>query len=338
MQLCIFLLLCSTTVGVAIKRYTIDLDVEPENRWNEVIRDHLQYIPAIAEESKSYIPSKLQPFVWWLAARIGNLFSEEYERELKGIAREANLPLGEVVGLNILYDITAFDRKHILSGLGCTSIVAQDKDGKIIHGRNLDYEMGSLLKNITVLVDFTRNGKIVYAGTTFALYNGLLTGQRPSAFTVSLNARYSGAYIDNILMELYTRFKRPVSYLIREGALTRFTSTPLISPSYIILGGMSNYEGVVISRNRMKAFDIYTLSKDRWYLVETNFDHWKKDGDKRRTTAQAALDKVGRSNLHSQYLQNILLLEPVRNNLTIYSTVLSASSPSNFYDSFQIIN
>lgn len=31
-----------------------------------------------------------------------------------GIASRSGLPLGEVVGLNILYDITAFDRKQLV--------------------------------------------------------------------------------------------------------------------------------------------------------------------------------------------------------------------------------
>lgn len=45
-------------------------------------------------------------------------------------------------------------------GLGCTSVVAQDDKGRIWHGRNLDYGMGTLLRNITVIVDFTRNDKV----------------------------------------------------------------------------------------------------------------------------------------------------------------------------------
>lgn len=48
----------------------------------------------------------------------------------------------------------------ILGPFACTSIVAQDSKGNIFHGRNLDYDMGSLLKNITVIVDFVRNDTV----------------------------------------------------------------------------------------------------------------------------------------------------------------------------------
>ncbi|CAI5445268.1 unnamed protein product [Caenorhabditis angaria] len=270
-------------------------------------------------------------------------FDPEIREELKGISEASNLPLGEIVGLNILYDIAAFDRKHIF-GLGCTSIVAQNSDGVIYHGRNLDYDMTGLLKNITIFVDFKKNGQILYSGITFALYNGLLTGQKPGKFSVSLNARYSGAYIDNILMEFYTKFRRPVSFFIRETlenaenyeiAVDRLSKTHLISPSYIIVAGVNKNEGVVISRNRWKAADIYKLDtfgkKNQWYLVETNFDHWKGDHDPRRLTAISELKKIGSKNLNAASMMNVLSTAPVRNNMTVFSTVLSPANPDFFY-------
>ncbi|PAV59061.1 hypothetical protein WR25_10766 isoform B [Diploscapter pachys] len=279
-----------TSADFKPRKYRIDLDLPPDQRWNQVIRENIEVIPLIAEEAKKYIPSFIQPVVWPIARALGNLLPKDIHEELKGISRESGLPLGEVVGLNILYDITAFDRKHILYE-GCTSIVLQDKRGNIFHGRNLDYEMQDLLKSMTIYVDFVKNNTILYSGVTFALYNGLLTGQRPNAYTVTLNERYSGAYIDNILMEFVTRFQRPVSYFIREvlesettfdSAVRTFSKTHLIAPCYIIVGGVKPEQGVVISRNRWSAADIYSLTPERWYLVETNFDHWKKDDDGRR--------------------------------------------------------
>ena len=42
----------------------------------------------------------------------------------------------------------------------CTSIVAQDSRGHIYHGRNLDYAFGRILRNLTVDVQFLKNGKV----------------------------------------------------------------------------------------------------------------------------------------------------------------------------------
>ncbi|VDM55754.1 unnamed protein product [Angiostrongylus costaricensis] len=154
------------------KRYVVDLDLPASERWNEVVHDHLDAIP--------------------------------------GFMKAAHLPLGFIVSMNILYDIVAFDRKQsvipfnlggavdvddfdsFIFQMGCTSIIAENEEGIILHGRNLDYVIGDLLKNITILVDFVRwhgqEKKIVYSGVTFALSTTLITGQN-GAFSVSLNAR-----------------------------------------------------------------------------------------------------------------------------------------------------
>lgn len=77
----------------------------------------------------------------------------------------------------------------------------------------------------------------------------------------------SGAYIDTILMELYTHFNRPVTIFIREvlesestfkGAVLKLSSTSLIAPSYIIVGGMKSGEGAVISRYSSRVHRYYT--------------------------------------------------------------------------------
>ncbi|CAI2349477.1 unnamed protein product [Caenorhabditis sp. 36 PRJEB53466] len=325
-------------------RYTIDLDVYPTRRWDQVIEDHAHLLPAIVDESKKYIPKRLQPFVWWVASQVSRFFPEDTRKELEGIAAASGLPFGEIVGLNILYDIAAFDRRHIF-GLGCTSIVAQNARGDIFHGRNLDYDMTDLLKNITIYVDFVRDGKVLYSGVTFALYNGILTGMRPGKYSISLNARFSGAYIDNILMELYTRFRRPVSHFIREvlehkesytDALEALSTTHLFSPSYIIVAGTRHNEGAIISRNRWSAANVYRLNfeANKWFLVETNYDNWKRrQGDARRITAIRALKAIGADSLSAERVADVLRTEPVRNNLTVFSSVMSPKHPLLFANS-----
>lgn len=48
----------------------------------------------------------------------------------------------------------------------CTSIVAQDKNGHVYHGRNLDYPH-PVLTNLTVNVIFLKNGEVQYVFQTF---------------------------------------------------------------------------------------------------------------------------------------------------------------------------
>ena len=52
-----------------------------------------------------------------------------YGDEMKGISLVTGVPLGEIVLYNIFYEVSSF----------CTSVVGQDQNGTIFHGRNLDF-------------------------------------------------------------------------------------------------------------------------------------------------------------------------------------------------------
>uniref|UniRef100_A0A8L7TFG3 N-acylethanolamine-hydrolyzing acid amidase n=2 Tax=Brugia malayi TaxID=6279 RepID=A0A8L7TFG3_BRUMA len=317
------------------QRYVINLDLAPENRWDRIIDDHKKFIPTIIEEINHYVPKLLRPIVWWIDENILlKNFPNEYTQEIRGIAKRSGLSIGEIVGINILYDISAFNRKHILANIGCTSIVAQDYRGRIIHGRNLDYLMTSLLRNLTIIVDFTRGGNVLYTAVTFALSVGIYTGQRHGSFSISVNERYSGAYIDTILMEFYTHFTKLVTFTVRmalekkstfEEAREMLMKEHFIAPSYLIIAGTEVGQACIITRDRWKAADLKCIDSqsDHWFLVETNFDHWKVDKDKRRRIAEKALRQIGKHFLSYGEMLQILSLYPIKNNNTVFSTVMS---------------
>ncbi|KAK6049262.1 hypothetical protein COOONC_13233 [Cooperia oncophora] len=144
--------------------------------------------------------------------------------------------------------------------------------------------------------------RIVYSGVTFALSSILLTGQN-DAFTLSLNARCK-----DFRMSTVTRFIGPlviilqilVHILMQILAHTSLMSSWSSSPDFAHLldfccerfvfsskkdwipRELSLANSRILFRDRMRAADVRTLSDDRWFLVETNFDPWKKPGDKRR--------------------------------------------------------
>lgn len=50
-----FLLICTINLGYGDRippHYTINLDLAPEHRWNKVIDDHKEMIPAVIEQIK----------------------------------------------------------------------------------------------------------------------------------------------------------------------------------------------------------------------------------------------------------------------------------------------
>ncbi|VDK73246.1 unnamed protein product [Gongylonema pulchrum] len=68
-------------------------------------------------------------------------------------------------------------------------------------------------------------------------------------------------------------------------------------------------------RNRWNTADLQCTDskKGQWFLVETNYDHWKSDKDKRRKMAEKALRKIGQKAMTHKNMLWILSLHPVEN-------------------------
>ena len=123
-------------------------------------------------------------------------------------------------------------------------------------------------------------GKVLYTGVSFAGQVGLLTAQKPNAFTVSLDERDQGYWWENILLAIFNKKAIPVTMLIRdvvstEGttfqeAVQRLSAEPLMADGYLIVGGVNSGEGAVVTRNRESTADLWYLdnAKNR-YLFST---------------------------------------------------------------------
>ena len=101
---------------------------------------------------------------------------------MKAIAKDSNMPLGDIVLYNIFYEIFTL----------CTSIVGQDKNGNVYHARNLDFGLllgwdvnndtwiiSELLRPLIMNVEFVKGGALQYKTVSFIGFVGLITGIRP---------------------------------------------------------------------------------------------------------------------------------------------------------------
>ncbi|CAI9533071.1 unnamed protein product [Staurois parvus] len=167
-----------------VQWYTVNLDLPPYERWQKLISDKkaplTELIQHIKNLAKSIFPKLIDIVDKKLPFLIGNLPSP-FGEELKGIADAAGQPLGEIMLFNIFYEVFSV----------CTSVVAQDTSGKLIHARNLDFGLflgwdvknnswtvSELLKPMVVNVNFQRNNKTVFVSTVYAGYIGILTGMK----------------------------------------------------------------------------------------------------------------------------------------------------------------
>lgn len=334
--------------AIPARRFAINLDLPPRQRWQGVVEAYKTDIEYLLKLVKTMVPKVALDLVSLIGLKIETAVPYPYSYEMMGIAESLDgISVGDVLLANLIYELTAFSHgsKSRNNGRGgamaCTSIVAEAINGSIFHGRNLDYTLVRFLENMTITVDFQRSGKTSFTGTTFAGYIGLLTGQKPYKYTISMDERDQGQLWMNALEGFSNGLNAVVSFRIRDTldqqdlsfdeAIIFMADKPLIAPCYIIMGGVKPGEGVVITRDREVVLDLWRINayKGKWYVLETNYDRWTTPpaSDDRRDPAIKLMEEMTRKNVGSQAIYNVLSTPPVLNNHTTYTVVMSAANP-----------
>ena len=94
---------------------------------------------------------------WWSNQRDKYL-------EVKGIANILGVKASTVLMVNYIFEFVTY----------CTSILAKQVDGTLIHLRMLDFGPPSYLKSLTYLASFRKNGVELYKALMFAGIPGSL--------------------------------------------------------------------------------------------------------------------------------------------------------------------
>jgi len=333
----------------AVGWHVINLDAPPEDRWTPLVKAKKTQIAALVKHIKTYIKelsgsSLLIDIIENKLGPLADTMRYPFGEEMKGIARAGNITLSDVVMFNVFYELFTF----------CTSIVAEDGNGKLYHVRNLDFgifmgwdvkthkwQTSELLRPLTVNLDFQRGGKTVFQSVNFAGYIGVLTGIRPHRFTFSINERFdvhdaglkgiinwlegdhSGhwlGFLTRQVMENATSF---------EEAFKALSNTKMLAPAYFILGGNSSSQGAIVTRSSGKAVNVVRLRQPatRWFLLQTNYDNWTPTPfyDKRREAGDHCMAQMSVLGTSFQGLFNVLSSQPVLNKLTVYSALMSVN-------------
>ncbi len=265
---------------------------------------------------------------------------------MQSLANITNLPLWQTLLVNAVVDITSF----------CTSVLAIQTDGQIIHGRNLDFDYPSVLQPLVHRVYLQINGVIIGEGICIAGYVGLYTAVRYHGFTVTYNVRM---YPHTNMTEINSNIAReweagvlPTAQAIEQAVLYNETywdakaylmSQSMNTPSYIILGGIGEgraggrvkgkeigraNEGIVITRdpysvNHTQSLD---LSNNVWYIVQGNEDWWMTS-DPRYDATVGYLEALGRENVSMETLaSDVLMQSGVLQWITIFTASMSAET------------
>ena len=143
----------------------------------------------------------------------------------------------------------------------------------------------------------------------FSGLNGVMTGERPNGFSISLNSRNPSYRQDFSVLAMnlvaYLTGAPQVTRVIRETlescadyecAFPRILFTKMMAYSYLTIAGSKPYQGAIIARDRYGPANVEELTSDGsiWYLSQTNDDHWKGICTQRCQYPREALPQLGR--------------------------------------------
>jgi len=341
---------------------TIDLDKPASERWVDIVTPRKEAIKDLIDTFMGNIMKRNGTARELIMLLINGVAEQEMKRmptdfaeEMKAIAKATHINIGAIWVLNMMYEITG----------SCTSFITQDDAGHIWHGRNLDFglfmgtdsdthtwQLPEKLRKIMVNVQFERSGKILYNATTYAGFIGLLSGTS-NHFSITVNTRYDGSFLAGIIgwflgknndcqfLTFQTRMVMELNTTYTD-ALSSLVYYKPLGPAYIIIGGIKADEGAVIAKEFNSSAEIHgrpwpnhdvwfmneSISKDSFYVAETNYDRLKAppEFDDRRYPMENCLEKVGTAGINASSIWKILSSNPTKNGLTTFSTVMSAGN------------
>ena len=253
----------------------IDLDVPDKNRWDPVLEKFEKPIKTLIKRINARLPKFLNVLFEKLHdASIGGDYIHHEYAQYEGMAEKLNVPVVEVMLYNFIYEVTE----------ECFGIVAQNEDGDIILGRNLDYRM--VLRNVTYQANFYREGEFLYSAMMLAGYTGSFSAMKPGKFAIALTARLQDYFLRSIIpaVKRVMGGEINVGYLIRkimeeaetyEEALEMLKSTPLVTKGFFLIAGTEEGQGAIVTRNETHAEDVWELDPDSptdWAITITNYD------------------------------------------------------------------
>eukprot|EP00826_Nyctotherus_ovalis_P007883 TRINITY_DN1202_c0_g2_i2.p1 TRINITY_DN1202_c0_g2~~TRINITY_DN1202_c0_g2_i2.p1 ORF type:complete len:182 (-),score=31.50 TRINITY_DN1202_c0_g2_i2:489-1034(-) len=131
----------------------------------------------------------------------------EQAEELAGIAQLTNISITDVYVTNCFNEINAM----------CTTIVARDKNNKLVLARNFDFAAMPEARKVCISVVYKRQGKEIARCGAIAGYVGVFTCVRLGAFAVAMNGWGLGD-IQEVILRLRKGIM-PASWMLRETVL-----------------------------------------------------------------------------------------------------------------------
>ena len=342
----------------------VNLDLPPEQRWSEVcgkLKNESKFLMDYLETTLKISAQEAK-----MIEKLGEVLLASYGKdtaaEIRGCADALDVDFGLLMILNLGYEVRRLGggihnttgpcdscMHEGVAGNMCSSIVARQPNGQVVHGRNLDWNIPEELRNFVMTIHFQKNGELLFTAGTIIGYVGALTGMKPGKFSVSIDERgLGGSIIGNIFEAMTNKNSLQPTHLLRktlteaesyDEAVTMLSTAPLISPVYYIIAGLGSNEGALLSRDREKSLQPLYLDNSTWYLLQTNYDHWEQPPafDDRRKYGLQYMNELTEANVDLDAIKAVLARWPVRNDDTSQTILMDPlNSKWTFYiDLFQ---
>ena len=346
--------LLTLAVGLAPPpTFTLNLSAPAETRWRGAVGLVLaahpfneSFGPTFAEHNVTLF-SKLTERQYHTMSSALKTHWPEQANELRGIASDF-AAAGHFVSFEYLVAWVYFHalaHTPLLSADAdtreCTGILARTASGGVLHVANMDQSPMSV-RNITLHVKFVfGNGSLAFEGADwYWITTGVSRAVKGGVASLQENWRTTHPRpLDTVLTEIADGVGTPQMFVFRQalGALTTFdavhayvSSVRLFAPYYVVAAG-AHGEGNVIARGISSVDGEAVLGDhtDPWFVVQTNYDHWKSDSklDPRRTHAEGTMRALGSAMAGSTVgLYAAASSYPVHNPHTAFTALMDPST------------
>mmetsp|Transcript_95437 Transcript_95437/g.227325 ORF Transcript_95437/g.227325 Transcript_95437/m.227325 type:complete len:410 (+) Transcript_95437:70-1299(+) len=349
------LTVAAVTTTAANPTLDINLDAVPEARWGNVSKYFTKEIRPMFDHwtevlERSFTP--LERLDWITTIKLTSAEFATYVRELVGIIGWFMTPeddpqqlLDQLILFNAIYELGSPDARVG----GCSGIVMADSNGRVFHGRNMDYVFqfrmpdGRILDlpDVTFTARYWKDGKVLMVAPSFLLFVGVHTGMRMDGWTVEQNTRNPNDWHKNLQAlkdakgDLFGWRVRQVMETTPtyQGALTTLVNAEFIAPMYFIMSGKGRYEGAVVTKDRgdehladTEAVRQLSEANGTWYLLQTNDDVNKLPEDSRRPASKLMLASVNQTQVDQALVWKLIRSQTLVVPETVFTWVADSST------------
>ena len=304
-----------------IKSFDLSLNVAPIIRWNHIIDAYripltTKIIPHINQLIDNILGfGKIPVFAMInVALTSGLVYNTD---EIMGISNYLGIEANRLVLMQLMYEMCAC----------CTTVIINDEIPILF--RTMDWDL-TLLKEITINVNFFKDGIKLFTCSTWAGYLGIFTGMKEN-WGIAVNYRRTGnnfmSNISNVILGSW-----PIGALVRDAlenaetyevAKQLLSNSKLISPVYFCLVGKE--QGIVIIRDREGTKEVRTGK----LIVQCNKDRHTHENILYSIEREEKVKEMLKQD--SKDLWKLVTVFPILNHETLYATRMCPST--NEYES-----